>query len=130
MSGIVSVLFCGITQVLTSLIFSKGIYILYIYFACLSVGLYPINVKTAEPIGPKFYVRPRVTQKEVYGWLIFQKFSLTKFSFQNKNHKITLFLPFPKWSLLYCGFNITREMHDFAPNIRKCFYSIKYNYLI
>ena len=31
---------------------------LYIYFACmsvrLSVRLYPINVKTAEPIGPTF----------------------------------------------------------------------------
>jgi len=29
---------------------------LYIYFACLSFRLvfYPINVKTAEPIGPKF----------------------------------------------------------------------------
>ena len=26
----------------------------YIYFACLGVRLYPINVKTAEPIGPNF----------------------------------------------------------------------------
>ena len=34
--------------------------IFYIYFACMgvwgSVCLYPINVKTAEPIGPKFFV--------------------------------------------------------------------------
>ena len=29
---------------------------LYINLACLSVCLYPINVKTAEPIGPKFFV--------------------------------------------------------------------------
>ena len=25
-------------------------------FVCLSVYLYPVNVKTAEPIGPKFFV--------------------------------------------------------------------------
>ena len=28
---------------------------------CLSVCLYPINVKTAEPIGPKFFVGPDMT---------------------------------------------------------------------
>ena len=28
----------------------------YIYFAWVSVCLYPINVKTAEPIGPNFFV--------------------------------------------------------------------------
>ena len=36
---------------------------LYINLACLSfclfVCLYPINVKTAKPIGPKFFVGPR-----------------------------------------------------------------------
>ena len=32
----------------------------------LSVCLYPINVKTAEPIGPKFCVRPHVTPGKVY----------------------------------------------------------------
>ena len=30
-------------------------------FVCLSVCLYPINVKTAEPIGPKFFVAHHVT---------------------------------------------------------------------
>ena len=35
---------------------------IYIYFAFLSVRLYPINVKTAEPIGPKLCVVPHVTQ--------------------------------------------------------------------
>ena len=44
---------------------------LYIYFACLSgclfVCLYPINVKTAEPIGSKFCVGSRVTPGKVYG---------------------------------------------------------------
>ena len=34
---------------------------------CLSVRLCPINVKTAEPIGPKFFVGPRVTEGKVYG---------------------------------------------------------------
>ena len=34
---------------------------------CLSVRLYPINVKTAEPIGPKFCVGLRVTPGKVYG---------------------------------------------------------------
>jgi len=33
---------------------------------CLSVCLYPINVKTAEPIGPKFCVGPHVTPGKVY----------------------------------------------------------------
>ena len=35
--------------------------LLYINLACLSVRLYPINVKTAEPIGPKFCVGPNMT---------------------------------------------------------------------
>ena len=34
---------------------------------CLFVCLYPINVKTAEPIGPNFVVGPRVTPGKVYG---------------------------------------------------------------
>ena len=33
---------------------------------CLSVCLYPINVKTAEPIGPKFFVAPCVIPGKVY----------------------------------------------------------------
>ena len=41
-----------------------------IYFACLSVFLnvclYPINVKTAELIGPKFCVGPHMTPGKVY----------------------------------------------------------------
>ena len=45
---------------------------LYINLACLSVCLfvclYPINVKTAEPIGPKFFVGHHMTPgKLVYG---------------------------------------------------------------
>ena len=45
-----------------------GIY-LYIYVYTLlvwvSVCLYPINVKTAEPIRPKFCVGPRMTTGKV-----------------------------------------------------------------
>ena len=37
-------------------------------FWCLFVCLYPINVKTAEPIGPKFFVGPHVTPTKVYEW--------------------------------------------------------------
>ena len=32
---------------------------------CLSVCLYPINVKTAEPIPPKFCVGPHMTPEKV-----------------------------------------------------------------
>ena len=43
---------------------------LYINLACLSVCLfvclYPINVKTAEPIRPKFFVGHHVTTGKVY----------------------------------------------------------------
>ena len=41
---------------------------LYINLAGLSVCLYPINVKTAEPIGPKFFVGHHVTTGKVYEW--------------------------------------------------------------
>ena len=48
---------------------------------CLSVRLYPINVKTAEPIGPKFFVGYHVTPGKVYGWSNFQKFASIKIRF-------------------------------------------------
>ena len=35
---------------------------------CLSVCLYPINFKTAELIGPKFFVGTCMTPGKVYGW--------------------------------------------------------------
>ena len=43
-----------------------------IYKFGLSVCLSPINVKTAEPIWPKFVVRPWVTLGKVNNWLNFQ----------------------------------------------------------
>ena len=39
---------------------------LYINLACLFVCLYPINVKTAEPIRPKFCGGPHVAPGKVY----------------------------------------------------------------
>ena len=41
---------------------------------CLSVCLCPINVKTAEPIGPKFFVGHHVTTGKAYEWSKFQIF--------------------------------------------------------
>ena len=48
---------------------------------CLFVCLYPINVKTAEPIGPKFFVGHHVTPGKVYGWSNFQNMPPSKFDF-------------------------------------------------
>ena len=47
---------------------------LYIYFAWLSVCLYPINVKTNELIRSKFCVGPHMTPRKVYGCSILQNF--------------------------------------------------------
>ena len=61
-------------------IFSMGY--LFINLACLSwclfVCLYPINVKTAEPIGLKFFVGHHVTTGKVYEWSKFQIFVFIK----------------------------------------------------
>ena len=43
-------------------------------FVCLSGCLYPINVKTAEPIGPKLFVGHLGTPGKVYEWSKFQIF--------------------------------------------------------
>ena len=45
---------------------AKRLEFLVIYILCLSVCLYPIIVKTVEPIGPKFFVGPHVTPGKVY----------------------------------------------------------------
>ena len=59
-------------------------------FVCLLVCLYPINVKTAEPIWPKFFEGSRVTPGKVYGWSNFQKFASIKIRFLKilKIHKV------------------------------------------
>ena len=48
---------------------------------CLFVCLYPITVKMAEPIGPKFFVGHHVIPGKVYGWSNFQKFASIKIRF-------------------------------------------------
>ena len=49
-------------------------YTLNINLACLFVCLYPINFKTAEPIGPKFFVGHLGTPGKVYEKSKFQIF--------------------------------------------------------
>ena len=50
-------------------------------FVCLSVCFYPINIKTAKPIGPKFFVGHHVIPGKVYEWSNFQKFASIKIRF-------------------------------------------------
>ena len=51
---------------------------------CLSVGLCPIIVKTAEPIGPKFCVGPYMTLGKVCEWSKFQKLASSEIRFSLK----------------------------------------------
>jgi len=56
---------------------------LSIYILCLSAFLfvcflYPINVQTADMIGPKFCVVHHITPGKVYEWLKFQKLASYK----------------------------------------------------
>ena len=50
---------------------SSSVHSTSIYISCLSgclfVCLYPINVKTAEPNGPKFFVGAHMTPEKVWG---------------------------------------------------------------
>ena len=50
-----------------------------IYKYSLSVCLYPINVKTAEPIRPKFCVGPQLAPGKVYQLSKFLKFAIKSF---------------------------------------------------
>ena len=52
-----------------------------IYIYTLLVFLYPINVETAKPIGPKFCMGSRMTRGKVNGWSNFQKFVSNKIRF-------------------------------------------------
>ena len=51
------------------------------YILCLSVSLYPKNVKPAKPIGPNFFVGPHMTTGKVYGCQKLQKFVSKSFFF-------------------------------------------------
>ena len=69
----------------------SSIYILCLS-GCLFVGLYPINAKMDEPIGPNFFVRPRVTPGKVYELSNFQKFTPNEIRFL-KNVKLFFLIP-------------------------------------
>ena len=56
----------------------KVIDYIFTLLVCMFVRLNPINVKTAEPIGPKFCVRPHMAPLKVYRWSKFQKFAANK----------------------------------------------------
>ena len=66
---------------------------------CLSVCLYPINVKTAEPIRPKFCVGPHVASGKVYGQSEF-KYVILKYLILNLVCKIN-FVKFWKCAKKY-----------------------------
>ena len=89
-SGIHGILFPDIRH-LFSLSCHASIYVLFMYFACLSVflsvcPLYLKNVKTAEPFRLNFFVGPRVTPGKVYRWSNFQKLA---------SHQNSIFKKFP-----------------------------------
>ena len=87
--------FCNFSYSDTNKTREKEVYILailcvfnlYINFACLSVRLYPINVKTAEPIGLNFFVRSRVTT----GKIKFSKICLQNSIFENFKNPLSFF---------------------------------------
>ena len=59
---------------------------MHISFVWMSVCLYPINVKTAEPIRSKFCVGPQVAPRKVHGksdfkYVILKYFYLKLFNF-------------------------------------------------
>ena len=61
---------------------SIHIYSLLVWvFVCLSVGLCPKNVKTAEPTGPKFVVGPHMAQERFINDQYFKNLPPTKSDF-------------------------------------------------
>ena len=82
-----------------SLLLYTAIFFKSIYNLCLSgwvsVCLCPINVKIAEPIGPKFYLTPHITPGKVYEWAKFQKLVSNKIRFslnvENPRHFLFCF---------------------------------------
>ena len=87
---------------------------LFIYFAgllvCLSVFfLYPINVKTAEPIRHKFSVGPHGTPWKVYEWSKFPKICLQQNSIFNTFSKSTIFLLIRKLFWWFLFYNVYKE---------------------
>ena len=92
-----------------------------IYKFGLSVGLfvclYPINVKTAEPIGPKFFVGHHVTPWKVYEWSKLKNLCLNFFIFVN-------FFKIPLW-IWHC--HLCMKLRDFFYKIREIFFIFVFN---
>ena len=63
----------------------------YLYIYTLPACQSPINVKTAEPIGPKFCVGAHMTRGKDYEWLKFQKLASNKIRFSLNLKKQELF---------------------------------------
>ena len=84
---------------------------------CLFVCLYSINVKTAEPIGPKFCAGPHVASGKVYKWSKFQKFAFIKIRFLkiSKIHEIFCWNPRTFLFVLIYNLQLTRNSGRFAP---------------
>ena len=63
--------------------YRKVPYICFIYvnLACLSVCLYPQNIRTAEPMGLNFFVVTYTTLGKIYGCLNVKDFSNKKYFF-------------------------------------------------
>ena len=54
---------------------------IYTLLVCMLVSLYPINVQTAKPIGPKFCVGLHLSPRKVYWLSKFQKLPPAKIRF-------------------------------------------------
>jgi len=76
------------------------IFLLNVHIRCLSVCLYPINVKTAQPIKPKFCAWPHMTPGKVYGWLKILKLKLQQNSVFIKFKKSTIFFIVLKYAYI------------------------------
>ena len=87
----------------------RGTFLLYIYFPCLGVCWYPINVKTAEPIGPKVFAGPRVKPGKVYGWSKFQKFVSDKIQYLKILKIHNIFYKIRKFFVLLLFYNVYKE---------------------
>ena len=78
---------CGCQMFVQNYCLIARSFYIYTLLVCLSVCLYSINLKTAEPIGPKFCTGPNMTQGKVYGWSKSNKLGANKIllslSFEN-----------------------------------------------
>ena len=100
----------------------EAFFYIYIYalHVCLFVCLSPINVKTAELIGPKFFVGPYVTRGKVYELLKIQIFASNKIRFFFKS--TNFFIKSAKFCLFLfnnvCKENMIKIEIEDGPSVR------------